>query len=108
MNNILVESKQSIKTFNLDESFSKKLVELERKKAEIEEEEKKLKLELLESMKANGINKIEDKFLHINYVAPVIRESFDSKKFKSENIELYNQYIKKISVNESLKIKLLG
>lgn len=47
MNNILIESEQNIKTFNLDENFSKKLVELERKKAEIEEEEKNMKLELL-------------------------------------------------------------
>lgn len=59
-------------------------------------------------MKANGINKIENKLLYINYIAPVIRESFDSKKFKLENIELYNKYVRKSSVNESLKIKLLG
>jgi hypothetical protein len=66
-----------------------------------------MKMQMLDTMKANGIEKIDlqDKVL-ITYIAPTERESLDSKKIKDNHPELYAMYLKKSSVKESIKITL--
>jgi hypothetical protein len=42
----------------------------------------------------------------VTYVSPTKRETFDTKRFKAENVDLYKQYIKTSEVKSSIRIKV--
>lgn len=42
----------------------------------------------------------------VTYVCPTTRETFDTKRFKAENVDLYKQYTKTSEVKSSIRIKL--
>lgn len=87
---------------------SNKIAEFERQIKLIEEQEKALKEAIKAEMEARGILKVEDKAngMTITYIAPTMRETFDSKKFKADNPDLYDEYVKFSSVKSSIRIKL--
>jgi regulator of replication initiation timing len=64
------------------------------------------KTELLNAMEQNGFIKIESENLKINYIAETTRETFDSKQFKADMPELYNEYVKFSKVKPSIRIKV--
>ena len=64
------------------------------------------KAELLKAMEQNGIIKLESENLTINYVAGATRETFDSKQFKADMPDLYNEYVKFSKVKPSVRIKV--
>ena len=72
----------------------------------IEEKEKALKQAILEEMEAKNILKIENDDLVLNYIAPTDRETFDSKSFKEDHQDMYDEYIKMTPVKSSVRIKL--
>lgn len=61
---------------------------------------------LLNAMEQNGIVKVESGNVKINYIAGTTRETFDSKQFKEDMPDLYNEYVKFSKVKASVKIKV--
>ena len=57
-------------------------------------------------MEQNNIIKLETDELAITYVAPTDRESFDSKSFKADHQDLYDEYVKMSSVKSSVRLKV--
>lgn len=64
------------------------------------------KTELLNAMEQNGIVKFESENLKINYIAETTRETFDSKQFKADMPDLFNEYVKFSKVKPSIRIKV--
>ena len=73
---------------------------------ELTEEYDAIKTEVLSKMIENNDKSFDTGRVLITLVAPSMRESFDSKKFKAENAELYSQYTKVSQTKESLKLTL--
>lgn len=70
------------------------------------EEYDSFKAELLKTMEQNGVVKIDTDEVLINYVAATNRETFDSKAFKADMPDLYNEYVKFSEVKPSVRIKV--
>ncbi len=64
------------------------------------------KAKLLNAMEQNEIVKFDSENLKINYIAETTRETFDSKQFKADMPELYNEYVKFSKVKPSIRIKV--
>lgn len=92
--------------FTLDTETSKKLAEFERMAKKIKEEQDSIKQMILEEMEAKSILKIDTDEITISYVAPTDRESFDSKTFKAEHQDLYDEYVKMTPVKSSIRLKV--
>lgn len=90
----------------LDTEISKQIAEFERTIKEIEEKEKNLKQAILEEMENKNILKLENDDFIISYIAPSDRETFDSKAFKADHQDMYDEYIKMTPVKSSVRIKL--
>lgn len=61
--------------------------------------------ELQQAMEQNGILKLESDGLKIAYVGASQKETFDSKKFREDFPDLYNEYVKFSNVKASVRIK---
>lgn len=70
------------------------------------EEYDAFKAELLQAMEQNNVVKIDTDEVLINYVAATNRETFDSKAFKADMPDLYNEYVKFSEVKPSVRIKV--
>lgn len=90
----------------LTPSASAMLAEFERQAEIIKAKQKELKERILAEMEEHGILKIDTNELTINYVAPYSKESFDSKAFRKDNPDLYDQYVKISTVSASVRMKV--
>lgn len=90
----------------LDTEVSKKVAEFEKAIKEIKEKEEELKQNILSEMESKNILKLETDDLTITYIAPAERETFDSKKFREENSDLYDEYVKFSPVKSSIRVKV--
>ena len=101
---IKIENGNSI----LDMAVSNKIAEFERQIKLIKEQEEALKEAIKAEMEAKGILKVEDEAngMTISYIAPSFRETFDSKKFKANNPDMYDEYVKLSPVKSSVRIKI--
>ena len=92
----------------LDAETSGKIAGFERQLKAIKEQEEQLKKAILEEMESKGIIKVEDEIngISISYVAESYRETFDSKKFKADKPDIYDEYIKISPVKSSIRIKV--
>ncbi len=90
----------------LDTEVSKKVAEFEKAIKEIKEKEEELKQNILTEMENKNILKLETDDLTITYIAPAERETFDSKKFREENPDLYDEYVKFSPVKSSIRVKV--
>lgn len=70
-----------------------KIKELEKQKIELEKEIDNLKSEIKVEMENKNINEL-DTGLYIVRFKDVTTNRFDSKTFKTEHIDLYNEYLK--------------
>lgn len=102
MNEIVVIGDKGL----LNPEISDKIAEFEKKIKKLKEQEDLLKQSILEEMEAKGIVKIENDDLLISYIAPTDRETFDSKKLREDNPDLYDEYIKISKVKASIRIKV--
>lgn len=102
MNLIKVENETAL----LNADVSKKIAEFEKQIKAIKEQEDILKQEILSEMEVKGIIKIETDDLMISYVASSDRETFDSKSFKADHQDMYDEYVKMTPVKSSIRIKL--
>lgn len=90
----------------LDPLVSEKVADFERKIKLLKEEEDKLKEAILKEMEENQIIKLDTPELLISYVASTDRETFDSKTFKADHQDLYDEYVKMSPVKSSIRIKV--
>ena len=93
-------------TATLDGNVVKKIADFETQIKALKKQEDDLKSSILEAMKANGVIKIDNDHLTINYVAGHDQERFDTKTFKSENKMIYDEYVKIVHVKDSVRIKV--
>lgn len=82
------------------------IVTIENEIKRLKELQDNYKEELLNAMEQNNIIKLETDELAITYVAPTDRETFDSKAFKAEHQDLYDEYVKMSSVKSSVRLKV--
>ena len=92
----------------LDLAVSKKIADFEWAIKQLKEQEEELKEAIRAEMEAKGILKIEDETngMTISYIAPTCRETFDSKRFKADNPDMFDEYVKLSPVKSSIRIKL--
>ena len=83
-----------------------RIVSLETTLEVLKEKEAELKKAILEEMEAKKITKIDIDGLSVTYKASYDRESFDSKKFKADNPDLYDEYVKITQVSPSIILKV--
>ena len=72
-------------------------------KSAIDEKLEELQKQIIEYMSIGNVAKINCTLGTISRTADSVVESFDSAKFKKENAELYNQYIKKSTRKGSIR-----
>ena len=90
----------------LEEGISKKIADFERQAKAIKEQEDEIKKAILEEMESKGIIKIDTPEITISYIAPSDRETFDSKAFKEDHQDLYDEFVKMTPVKSSIRIKV--
>lgn len=90
----------------LEPEVSEKIADFERQIKVIKEQEDNLKQAILEEMEANQIIKLDTPDILISYVASSDRETFDSKTFKADHQDLYDEYVKMTPVKASIRIKV--
>lgn len=90
----------------LDEGVSQKIADFEKQVKLIKEQEDNLKQAILEEMEKNQILKLDTPEILISYVASSDRETFDSKTFKADHQDLYDEYVKMTPVKPSIRIKV--
>ena len=90
----------------LDAETASQIAEFERQIKAIKEQEDALKAAILAEMEQKGIIKLETGEMTITYVAPSDREIFDSKAFRKEHADLYDEYVKMSPVKSSIRIKV--
>lgn len=73
---------------------------------ELTEEYDAIKSEVLQKMIENKDKSFDTGNILITVVAPSTRDTFDSKKFKTEHEDLYSQYSQKSTTKESLKLTI--
>lgn len=82
------------------------LKEIEKEIKYLKEKEELIKQSILEEMENRNILKLDNDNLTINYIAPSDRETFDSKKFKAEHQDLYDEYVRMTPIKSSIRIKV--
>ena len=95
------------KTALLNPEVSFKLAEFERVVKEFKAKEEELKQRILEEMESKGILSIKSPELTISYVAPTSRETFDSKTFRKDHPDLYDEYVNISLVKASVRMKIV-
>ena len=68
--------------------------------------ETELKQRLLDAMKEANVKKWESDKIVVSRVVGGTSQIFDATKFKAENGDLYNQYLKTTEKKDSLRIKI--
>lgn len=90
----------------LDSEIASQIAEYERKVKLIEEDEKRLKNAILKAMEEHNIVKIDMPELLINYIPEGDREKFESKKFREDHPDLYDEYVSLIPVKAMVRVKV--
>lgn len=90
----------------LDPVTADLLANFEKQVKEIKKKEDEVKSLVLEAMENNGIVKVETDALTINYIAKTDRETFDSKTFRKDHADLYDEYVKITPVKPSIRINV--
>lgn len=84
--------------------YSTRYLVLKARQDAITEELNELKAMMLAEMEAKGLTKVSNDEISITYIPETEAERFDSKRFRSEQEELYNQYVKFVPVKAQLRI----
>ena len=96
------------KTALLNPVVAGHLAEFEMMAKSIKAKQDELKQRILEEMESKGILSIKTPELTISYVAPTTRETFDSKAFRKDHPDLYDEYINISMVKASVRMKVVS
>lgn len=88
------------------EEVCEKVISLEKQAKEIKKQQDSMKNEILDAMQKYGVLKIDNEFLKIALIPEHDAEKFDSKKFKEENPDIYDSYVKLSKVKPSVRITI--
>lgn len=102
--NDLIKVENGVATLN--GNVTKQIAYFETQIKALKKQEEDLKKSILDAMKENGVIKIDNDHLAINYVAGHDQERFDTKAFKEENRMIYDEYVKMVHVKDSVRIKV--
>jgi len=80
------------------------IVELEKTIVELKKQQNALKETLLDEMQKRGIKKIDTPKLTITVIDETTKETFDSKSFRADHRDLYDDYVKISDVKAYVKI----
>lgn len=96
------------KTYLLDSAVSGKIKEVELLMQTLKAQQDSIKEQLRYEMADKGIKSIKDEIngVTITYIEPSERETFDSKRFRADNEDLYNEYVKFSSARDSVRISI--
>ena len=83
-----------------------RLYEVVQQKKELQEEEQRIKSEILGRMSGDNLKSIDAVRILFTVVKERTKRRFDEKRFKEEHSELFNEYQKEITEKETLKITL--
>ncbi|AIF54350.1 hypothetical protein LDB25A_026 [Lactobacillus phage Ld25A] len=100
----LIKVENGVATLN--GNVTKQIAEFETQIKAIKKQEEDLKKSILDAMKENGVIKIDNDHLTINYIAGHDQERFDTKAFKEENRMIYDEYVKMVHVKDSVRIRV--
>ena len=84
----------------------RKIAEFENTMKKLKQAEDKLKKDILAEMEEKDIVKIENETMTISYIGATGRETFNSKKFRADNPDLYDEYVTISPVKSSIRIKV--
>lgn len=88
------------------EDVANEFIRLDKLEKQVKEEKENLRSKVLEELERNNIKKIDMTNLSITYKEASTRETFNSKRFREDNPELYDEYIEFSPVKSSLLIKV--
>lgn len=100
----LIKVENGVATLN--GNVTKQIAEFETQIKAIKKQEEDLKKSILDAMKENGVIKIDNDHLTINYIAGHDQERFDTKAFKEENRMIYDEYVKMVHVKDSVRLRV--
>lgn len=100
MNEIILQNN------NINADAENKIISIEKEISRLKAVQDELKKSLLAEMEAKGLIKVETDNLVISYIAPSDRETFDSKRFRDDNPDLYDEYVKISPVKSSIRLKV--
>lgn len=100
----LIKKENGIDT--LDNNVMGQLAEFETQIKELKAKEDEIKKAILKEMEDKNIIKLDTDVLTISYIAPTDRETFDSKAFKVEHQDLFDEFVKMTPVKSSIRIKV--
>lgn len=83
-----------------------RLYEVVQKKKELQEEEQRIKSEILDKMSGDNLKSIDAVRILFTVVKERTKRRFDEKRFKDEHSDMFNEYQKEITEKETLKITL--
>lgn len=90
----------------LDPDAAARFATFERQAKQIKKAEDELKKAVLAAMERHNVIKLDTDELSISYVAPTERETFDTKRFRAENPDTYDDYVKFSKVKPSVRVRL--
>lgn len=93
-------------TYGLQKDTVKTIVDIEREIKKLKELQDNYKTKLLEQMNEGQIIKIDMPELTITRVEETTKETFDSKSFRENHPDLYDDYVKISIVKPSIRIKV--
>lgn len=100
------EKKQTTELQTIDKKALANFSKILHKIAELEKSIKPMREQIKEEMEKRAITALKLGNLSITYVGPTKRKTLDTARFKQENADLYNKYIKEDDVKSSIRIKL--
>ena len=102
MSNIIIKNGDVTLAPEIVKSYCEMQMVIDTMKAEQE----KIKEALKNEMELKGIIKLETPEMIVNYIGESDREKFDTKRFKKDNPDLYDEYITMSKVKAYIKAKV--
>lgn len=90
----------------IDPEVSAKIASFEFQMKTIKKYEDDLKAQILAAMEEHDIKKIDADEVAITYIPKSDRESFDSKRFRKDHPDTYDDYVKISTLKPSIRIKV--
>lgn len=103
MSNLIVLTKNGAL---LSADTAAKIADFERQKKKLDALENVLRAEIMMEMEQRGIIKAVSEEVSISYIPEGDRESFDSKAFRKDHPDLYDEYVRLSRVKASIRIKV--
>jgi hypothetical protein len=90
----------------LNADIAYQIAHFERLMKSVKQREDNLRAEIQAAMEAHDIKKIDTDDITITYVPATDRETFDSKKFRADNPDMYDNYVKISHVKPNVRVKV--